>query len=86
MLAVKSMNIRDNFKSWCDEAIKGETIIISRPQNKNVVMISESEYNKLKKAQHNADYLAMLERSRGQLERGEVVIKSMEELENMANE
>lgn len=77
MLAVKSMNIQDNFKGWCDEVINGETIVISRPQNKNVVMISEKEYNQLKKAQRNADYLAMLDRSRGQLTRGDVVIKSM---------
>ncbi|MCC8029065.1 MAG: type II toxin-antitoxin system Phd/YefM family antitoxin [Lachnospiraceae bacterium] len=86
MLAVKSMNIRDNFKGWCDKVINGETIVISRPRNQNVVMISEKEYNQLKKSQRNEDYLAMLDRSRGQLTRGDVVIKSMEELESMANE
>ena len=45
MLAVKSMDVRDNFKSLCDKVFRGETLIISRPKNENVVMLSEAEYN-----------------------------------------
>ena len=33
MLAVKSMDVRDNFKSLCDKVFRGETLIISRPKN-----------------------------------------------------
>ena len=33
MLAVKSMDVRDNFKSLCDKVFHGETLIISRPKN-----------------------------------------------------
>ena len=33
MLAVKSMDVRDNFKSLCDKVFNGETLIISRPKN-----------------------------------------------------
>ena len=29
MLAVKSMDVRDNFKSFCDKVFSGETLIIS---------------------------------------------------------
>ena len=47
MLAVKSMDVRDNFKSLCDKVFRGETLIISRPKNENVVMLSEYEYNEL---------------------------------------
>ena len=50
MLAVKSMDVRDNFKSLCDKVFRGETLIISRPKNENVVMISEAEYNDMMKA------------------------------------
>lgn len=43
MLAVKTMDLRENFKSLCDKVFGGETLIISRPKNENVVMISEKE-------------------------------------------
>lgn len=86
MLAVKSMDVRDNFKSLCDKVFHGETLIISRPKNENVVMLSENEYNKMLKAKRNAEYLEHLDRSLAQLERGEVIVKSMEELEQMADE
>ena len=53
MLAVKSMDVRENFKSLCDKVFKGETVIISRPKNENIVMMSESEYNEIIKAKRN---------------------------------
>jgi len=85
MLAVKSMDIRDNFKNWCDKVSNGETLVVSRPKNDNVVIISESVYNELLKAKRNYEYLAKLDRSFTQLQKGEVVTLSMEALEAMAN-
>ncbi|MCM1123609.1 MAG: hypothetical protein NC416_13590 [Eubacterium sp.] len=41
MLAVKSMDVRENFKEWCNKVIGGETLIVSRPKNENVVIVSE---------------------------------------------
>ena len=72
MLAVKSMDVRDNFKSLCDKVFNGETLIISRPKNENIVMLSEAKYNEMMKAKRNAEYLA---------EAGGFVTKSIEELE-----
>mgnify|MGYP000554395356 FL=1 len=86
MIATKQMDIRANIKKYFDLAFNGETIIVSRKQNKNVVVISEAEYNDLQKAKKNAEYLAHLDRSFEQLQKGEVIIKSMEELEKLANE
>ncbi len=86
MIATKQMDIRANIKKYFDLAFNGETIIVSRKQNKNVVVISEAEYNDLQKAKKNAEYLAHLDRSFEQLQNGEVIIKSMEELEKLANE
>ena len=63
MLAVKSMDVRENFKEWCNKVIGGETLIVSRPRNENVVIVSEKEYNEMAKAKRNAEYLAMLDRS-----------------------
>ena len=70
MLAVKSMDVRDNFKNLCDLVLKGETLVISRPKNENVVMLSEQEYNEMVKAKKNAEYLAMLDRSIEEAEKG----------------
>ena len=55
------MDVRDIFKTLCDKVFKGETLIVSRPKNENIVMISEVEYNEIMKAKRNAEYLAMLE-------------------------
>lgn len=80
MLAVKSMDLRENFKTLCDQVFNGETLIISRPKNENIVMMSESEYNEIMKAKRNAEYLAMLDKSMGEAKAGGFVTKTIEEL------
>ena len=84
MLAVKSMDVRENFKTLCDKVFQGETLIISRPKNENVVMISEKEYNEMAefiKAKRNADYLAMIDKSMTEAEAGGFITKNIAELE-----
>lgn len=83
MVAVKSMDVRENFKAFCDKAFNGETLIVSRPKNENVVIISENEYNEMLKAKRNAEYLEMLAKSDEDLKAGRVVTKTIEELEAM---
>ena len=80
---MKSVNVRDNFKEWCDKISMGETVVISRPRNENIYMINEAEYNALQKAKRNAEYLAMLNKSDDEFKAGKVVVKTMEELEAM---
>ena len=82
MLAVKSMDVRDNFKSLCDKVFNGETLIISRPKNENVVMISEIEYNDFLKAKRNAEYLSMLDKSMAEAKTSKVISKTIDELES----
>jgi antitoxin YefM len=81
MLAVKSMDVRDNFKNFCDRVFHGETLIISRPKNENIVMLSETEYNDMMKAKRNADYLTMLDQSMAEAKAGGFITKSIAELE-----
>ena len=81
MLAVKSMDVMDNFKMFCDKVFQGETLIVSRPKNENVVMVSEKEYNEMIRAKKNADYLAMLDQSIAEAESGGFVVKTIAELE-----
>ena len=48
MLAVNYSTVRENFKAYCDMANNDfETIVITRKQGGNVIMISEDEYNNL---------------------------------------
>lgn len=86
MLAVKSVNVRDNFKEWCDKIILGETVVISRPRNENIYMINEAEYNSLQKAKRNAEYLAMIEESVENHRKGDTISFTMEELREMETE
>lgn len=69
MLAVNYSTMRDNLKSYCDKACdESETIIVTRKNEKNVVLLSLEQFNALTKAARNAEYLAKLDRSFDQLE------------------
>ena len=48
MFAVNYTNFRENMKDYMDKATNDyETMIVTRKNNKNVVMISEETYNNL---------------------------------------
>lgn len=48
MLAVNYTNLRDNMKSYMDKVTDDyETMIVTRKDNRNVVMLSEESYNNL---------------------------------------
>lgn len=83
MIATKQIDIRANIKKYFDLAFNGEPVIVSRKGNKNVVVISESEYNNLQKAKRNAEYLEKIDKSLEQLYKGETISFSMEELKAM---
>lgn len=71
MLAVNYTTIRNNLKDYCDAATdNNETVIVTRKNEKNVVIMSLEQYNQIMKAAHNAEYLAMIDRSMDQLASG----------------
>lgn len=71
MLAVNYSTIRENLKAYCDKVTDdSETVIITRKNEKNVVLISLEEWNNMQKAVKNAEYLAMIDRSMNQLYSG----------------
>lgn len=87
MLAVNYSTIRSKLKEYCDKATdENETVIITRKDEKNVVIMSLDKYNDITKAARNAEYLDMIDRSMAQIKQGKVVVKSMEELEAMTHE
>lgn len=71
MLAVNYTTIRNNLKDYCDAATdNNEIVIVTRKNKKNVVIMSLEQYNQIMKAAHNAEYLAMIDRSMDQLSSG----------------
>lgn len=56
MIIAKQIEIRDNIKKYFDLAFDGDTIIVPRKESKNVVIISENEYNRLTQIQKVSAY------------------------------
>lgn len=84
MLAVNYTNLRDNMKAYMDKVTDDyETMIVTRKDNKNVVMLSEEAYNNLMENVYimgnKANYDWLIE-SKAQLESGEVSIKNLVEV------
>ena len=74
MLAVNYTNLRDNMKTYMDKVTDDyETMIVTRKDNKNVVMLSEEAYNNLVENVYvmgnKANYDWLME-SKAQLEKG----------------
>ena len=53
MIAVNYTHLRENMKSYMDDVTDNyETVIVTRKDNKNVVMMSEEGYNNLMENLH----------------------------------
>ena len=84
MLAVNYTNLRDNMKKYMDKVTDDyETMIVTRKDNKNVVMLSEEAYNNLMENVHvmgnKANYDWLME-SKAQLEKGNFVVHDLMEV------
>ena len=74
MIAINYTHLRENMKSYTDDVIDNyETVIVTRKDNKNVVMMSEEGCNNLTENLHimedKANYNWLME-SKKQLEEG----------------
>lgn len=87
MVAVNYSTIRSKLKDYCDKATdENETVIVTRKDEKNVVLMSLEAYNELIKSVQNVNYIYKIDKSMEQIEKGKTVIKTIEELEAMENE
>ena len=83
MVAVNYSTIRNNLKTYCDKASDdGEVVIVTRKEEKNVVILSMEQYNQLQKQVANAKYLSMLNKSMQQIQDGGIVIKDIKDFED----
>lgn len=83
MLAVNYTTLRDNMKSYMDKVTDDyETMIITRKDNKNVVMLSEESYNNLMENVYvmgNKSNYDWLMESKEQLESGKISMHNLTE-------
>lgn len=70
MIATKPIDLRARLKEYLDSAFNGEPVIVSRKDSRNVVIVSEREYNELTRAKRNAEYTAKLQRGISALNAG----------------
>lgn len=85
MLAVNYTTLRDNMKTCLDRITDDyETMIITRKDNKNVVMLSEESYNNLIENIHvmgnKANYDWLME-SMEQLKKGQISTHNLVEVD-----
>ena len=71
MIAANYTTVRNNLKDYCDMAFdNGETVIVTRKANKNIVILSLERYNLMEKAIRNSRYAEKLDRAFNQLYSG----------------
>ena len=85
MIAIKPTELKTNQKAIFDLAYNGEIILVARPAKKNVVVLSEAEFNKREKALKNVEYLAKLDRGTRDIKNNNLIYKSFDELKAMEN-
>jgi antitoxin YefM len=84
MIALRTIDIRNDFKRVSELIKSGEKVLITRPHNDNLVVLSEKEYSELEKARKNAEYLTKIDAAIERVADGRVVFKTMDELEEIA--
>lgn len=68
-------SFRNNLKKSLDEVYEKQlALIVTRPEDHNVVVISEKEFNKIQKEINNLKYLLKLTKSDQQIESGDTYV------------
>jgi antitoxin YefM len=81
MRAIKAMDLRDKFKDYCELAANGEIFIVNRPDKRNIVVMSEDEFNLMLDDIQEKKFWERIERARTNIKAGKYIEKTIEELE-----
>ena len=85
MIATSYSSVRKDLKKYCDKVIDDcETVIITRKDDKNAVLMSEEEYNNLMENLYimsNRKYYNQLLKSKAEVEAQNVYIYDIIEVE-----
>lgn len=86
-IVVTSNELRDHFKKYADDALENHSVIIvKRPHNKNMIMMSEDEYQSLQETEYllrDPENRRFLEKSLDQLKHKETKTMSVDEWKEM---
>lgn len=87
MLAVNYSTLRDQLKEYCNRAAdEGELVVITRKNEKNMVLMSLDQYNDLLKKIKNAEYLEEIDRRIEDLRQGKGHVHELIEVGEDGNE
>ena len=82
MVAANYSTVRNNLKEYCDKATdNNEIIIVTRKNEKNIVIMSLDRLNALEKELQNAQYIAKLEKGFAQIEEGKGIVRDIIEVD-----
>ncbi|MBR1810859.1 MAG: type II toxin-antitoxin system Phd/YefM family antitoxin [Clostridia bacterium] len=84
MIAVNYSTLRENLKTYCDKVTDaGETVVVTRKDEKNVVIISLEEWNTLQKMAKKVEYFQLIDPSDTGIDPDRVLSKIMDELKSI---
>lgn len=83
MVAANYTTVRNNLKDYCDKASDDdEIVIVTRKDEKNIVIMSLDKLNRLEKELHNALYISKIEKGFAQIEAGQGTKHELIEVDN----
>lgn len=74
MIAIRATDLKNDFRGVCAIVTSGTPVIVARPKNKNIVLVSQERYAEL-------EMMEKLALSRQQAAEGKIVTKTLAELE-----
>lgn len=87
MVATNYSTVRNNFKGYCDMATdQGETVLVTRKDDRNIVIMSLDAYNAMMKEIRNAQYLAKIDRGFEQIRSGRGQVHELIEVDDDAED
>lgn len=85
MNVIKAVDLHTRFREICIDVEQGEKVLIARPHNKNMVLISEKVFNAIIKERNNFKYIEKLNKSFKGAENGEYMSCDFDELKVEVN-
>ena len=84
MTTIKTATFLNDFKRICSLITRGERVLITRPHNENLVVLSEKEHNELEEAPRGAEILAKPDKPPSELANGRIASFSENDLDTMS--
>jgi PHD/YefM family antitoxin component YafN of YafNO toxin-antitoxin module len=81
---IKPVSDLRNYNEVLKDIVVGSPVFLTKNGRGRYVIMDMCEYNELEKVKRNAEYFAKIDKSLKQFEEGRVIVKTMEELEEMA--